>query len=144
MACLTFAADSAHAQIGPCIKFLFEYVGKPVAAAAAEKGVGLAADYFMDKLKDNQRGSAANELTRRDVEELRQLYRQNGETDCQLRQDLQATFQVPAYNPGYAVPTIPRGSVCITLAGSCQVQVPRGYNCFCFNAFGQTFPGIAD
>ena len=84
--------------------------------------------------------SSANQLTQRDLEELRAIYARNGESECQLRQDLQQVVN----NRDYMVPVVPRASLCITLAGSCQVQVPSGSNCACYNAWGAVFPGIAD
>jgi len=123
---------------------MLEYVGKPLAKAFAEKGAGLAAEYFVTKLKQSQHAgrsdSNANQLTQRDLEELRAIYARNGENECQLRQDLQQAVN----NVDYMVPVVPRASLCITLAGSCQVQVPSGSNCACYNAWGVVFPGIAD
>jgi hypothetical protein len=141
---LTFPGGSAHAQASSCIKIMLEYVGKPLAKAFAEKGAGLAAEYFVTKLKQSQHAgrsdSNANQLTQRDLEELRAIYARNGENECQLRQDLQQAVN----NVDYMVPVAPRASLCITLAGSCQVQVPSGSNCACYNAWGAVFPGIAD
>ena len=141
---LTFQGGSAHAQASSCVKIMLEYVGKPLAKAFAEKGAGLAAEYFVTKLKQSQHAgrsdSNANQLTQRDLEELRAIYARNGENECQLRQDLQQAVN----NVDYMVPVAPRASLCITLAGSCQVQVPSGSNCACYNAWGVVFPGIAD
>jgi hypothetical protein len=141
---LTFQVGSAHAQASSCVKIMLEYVGKPLAKAFAEKGAGLAAEYFVTKLKQSQHAGRsdynANQLTQRDLEELRAIYARNGENECQLRQDLQQAVN----NVDYMVPVAPRASLCITLAGSCQVQVPSGSNCACYNAWGVVFPGIAD
>jgi hypothetical protein len=143
---LTLQVGSAHAQASSCVKVLLEYVGKPLAKAFAEKGAGLAAEYFVAKVKQSQHvgrsDSSANQLTQRDLEELREIYAQNGESECQLRQDLQQAM-VPAYNPDYMVPVVPRVSLCVTLSGACQVQVSTGSNFYCYNAWGQVFPGIA-
>ncbi len=141
---LTFQVGSAHAQASSCVKIMLEYVGKPLAKAFAEKGASMAAEYVVSKLNQRQHAgrsdSSANQLTQRDLEELRAIYAQNGESECQLRQDLQQVVN----NRDYMVPVVPRASLCITLAGSCQVQVPSGSNCACYNAWGAVFPGIAD
>jgi hypothetical protein len=145
-ACLTFQAGAAHAQASSCVKILLDYVGKPLAKAVAERGAGLAAEYFFAKLKQNEHGgrtdTSANQLTQRDLQELREIYMQNGESECQLRQDVQRA--VPsAYNSEPMIPAMRLGSTCLTLAGSCPIQVPTGSSCFCYSAWGQVFPGIA-
>jgi hypothetical protein len=145
-ACLTFQAGAAHAQASSCVKILLDYVGKPLAKAVAERGAGLAAEYFVAKLKHSEHAgrsdTSANQLTQRDLQELREIYMQNGESECQLRQDVQRA--VPsAYNSDYMIPPMRLGSTCLTLAGSCPIQVPTGSSCFCYSAWGQVFPGIA-
>ena len=57
-ACLTLQVGSAHAQASSCVKVLLEYVGKPLAEAFAEKGAGLAAEYFVAKVKQSQQSAA--------------------------------------------------------------------------------------
>ena len=56
-ACLTLQVGSAHAQASSCVKVLLEYVGKPLAEAFAEKGAGLAAEYFVAKVKQSQQSA---------------------------------------------------------------------------------------
>jgi len=142
---ITAQGGSAHAQVSSCVKIMLEYVGKPLAKTFAEKGAGLAAEYFITKMKQREEpsrtASNANQVTPRDLEELREIYAQNGESECQLRRDLQQAV----YNaPDYIIPPMPRPSVCVTLVGSCQVQVPTGSTCSCYNAWGVMFPGIAN
>ena len=105
--CLTFQVGSAHAQASSCVKIMLEYVGKPLAKAFAEKGASMAAEYVVSKLNQRQHAgrsdSSANQLTQRDLEELRAIYAQNGETECQRRQDLQQV----ANNRDYMVLSCP-------------------------------------
>jgi hypothetical protein len=117
-ACLTFQAAAAHAQASSCVKILLDYVGKPLAKAVAERGAGLAAEYFVAKLKQNEHvgrsDTGANQLTQHDLQELRQIYMQNGESECQLRRDVQQAMP-SAYNSNDMMPQMRLGSRCLTL-----------------------------
>ena len=141
-------APPADAQIGNCVRVMLQYVGKPLARAAAKKGSEMLVDYFAAKLviaPPAGRGDHdAHSLTERDVENLRTIYQENGRSDCELRQDLDRLVADSDYRLAPALNAGRSGSICTTLVGSCQVQVPSGNACFCYNDLGQVYAGFSE
>jgi hypothetical protein len=97
---LVFTPAEANAQGGAvvtCAKKIWEFVGKPLTAGAAERAGGLVAEYFADKLKGGAKSGAPSapptapvSIGRNDIEALQR----RGLNDCQIRQALDAMYGV--------------------------------------------------
>ncbi|MET0568386.1 MAG: hypothetical protein ABWZ74_04850 [Hyphomicrobiaceae bacterium] len=97
---LAFTPAHANAQGGAvvtCAKKIWEFVGKPLTAGAAERAGGLVAEYFADKLKGGAKSGAPSapptapvSIGRNDIEALQR----RGLNDCQIRQALDAMYGV--------------------------------------------------
>jgi hypothetical protein len=77
------ATVEAQGRIKPvteCLKKVWEYFGKPVTQGAAEKVGGVAAEYFIDKIRKS--GSPSAPITDTDVQALQR----RGLSDCEIRQ----------------------------------------------------------
>jgi hypothetical protein len=91
---LAAAPGTAEAQgkakpVSDCIKIVWEYFGKPVTKGAAEKVGGVAAEYFIDKIRKGSSTSgpsASAPITNGDVQELQR----RGLNDCQIREAIAA------------------------------------------------------
>ncbi len=81
----TAEAQGKGKAVSECLKKVWEYFGKPVTTGAAEKVGGVAAEYFIDKIRKS--GSASAPITDTDVQALQQRY---GLSDCQIREAIMA------------------------------------------------------
>jgi hypothetical protein len=101
---LAAAPGTAEAQgrikpVTECLKKVWEYFGKPVTTGAAERVGGVAADYFIDKIRKS--GSASAPITDNDVQALQR----RGLSDCEIRQaimEMQGSQPVTVPPRGYS------------------------------------------
>lgn len=96
----TPASVEAQGKIKPvteCLKKVWEYFGKPVTQGAAEKVGGVAAEYFIDKIRKS--GSVSAPITDNDVQALQR----RGLSDCEIREAITALQNMRPVN------TPPRG-----------------------------------
>jgi hypothetical protein len=102
---IAVAPGTAEAQgrikpVTECLKKVWEYFGKPVTKGAAEKVGGVAAEYFIDKIRKSGRGSGPSgsaPITEADIQALQR----HGLSDCQIREAIMAmqgmgTVNVPS------------------------------------------------
>jgi hypothetical protein len=93
---IAIAPGTAEAQgrikpVTECLKKVWEYFGKPVTKGAAEKVGGVAAEYFIDKIRKS--GSSAT-ISDSDVQALQQ----RGLSDCQIREAIMAMQEIRPVN----------------------------------------------
>jgi hypothetical protein len=98
LAALTFIwfvptpAGAQGALVSTCAKIIWNYVGKPFAAGAAEKAGGLVAEYFADKIKRGRPPA----VEQQDIAELQR----RGMSECELRRQIEAMY-APAQPYGF-------------------------------------------
>jgi hypothetical protein len=93
----TEAQQGKIKPVTECLKKVWEYFGKPVTQGAAEKVGGVAAEYFIDKIRKS--GSASAPISDNDVQALQR----RGLSDCEIRQAIMALQNMQPVN------TPPRG-----------------------------------
>ena len=95
LGCIAFQAPEAHTQtgaVGTCAKILWNYVGKPLTGAVIQEGAELLADYFANKLQ----GTREDEVTISEsyIDRLIREYEERGMTECELRRQLEAMYEM--------------------------------------------------
>ena len=81
-------ATAAGGLLGTCAKILRGFVGKHLAIGALEATGGIVAEHFAGKGKKAEAGQVT--VSEQDVRQLEQRFRQQGLSDCELREQLQA------------------------------------------------------
>jgi hypothetical protein len=140
---MTFQIPAAQAQGGAlasCAKFVWQYVGKPLTGAMIDRGAGLVADYFYDKLRT---GSGGGVISQQDITALQR----RGVSECEIRQQLEAMYagqQTPYARPYAPRPRPAQASMCHTQWGTCFLAepLPVQSQCVCPSAYGWV-PGFA-
>jgi hypothetical protein len=109
LVCMVSQPTAAQAQapaISTCMSILWNYVGKPMTAAIAERAGGAIADYFLGKLQNNPSGSV--KVTENDIRNVVQQYEQQGSSECEARQQFDAMYNYQySPQPQYPWPTMP-------------------------------------
>ena len=156
LAAITSYVPDAHAQglVGTCARVVLKYVGKPLAEAMIQRGSGLVADYFFDKMRGGRDGAV---VSQQDIAVLQQQAARQGLSECEMRRQLEQLFAAAnapqdTYSgstyipPAYAPPTYaPRPAfLCKTEVGPCQLfqPLPPGNPCYCMTPMGN-IPGFA-